>query len=106
MIRPEKAPTEALDEMRRAIDRIDAELLSALARRLSLCAEVAELKKTHGIPMMQPARVELVLDRRAATAPRYGLHPEFVRRLYMMIIEEACRLEDEIIEAPAQASGS
>src|SRR4029078_4050757 len=104
MSKPERAPGEALDEMRRAIDRIDAELLSTLARRLSLCAEVAELKRTHGIPMMQPARVELVLARRAAPAPRHGLRPEFVGRLYMLIIEEACRLEDEIIEAPEQAS--
>jgi para-aminobenzoate synthetase len=98
----ERSPDRALAELRRAIDDIDADLLAVLARRLGLCAEVAALKKANDIPMMQPARVELVLGRRAAEAPRYGLRSEFVRRLYGMIIEEACHLEDDIIDGRAQ----
>lgn len=93
-------PEEALDELRRAIDGVDADLLAALGRRLALCAEVAALKRAHGIPMMQPARVEQVKSRLAALAPQHGLRPPFVRGLYAAIIEEACALEDEIIDAP------
>src|SRR5689334_17011405 len=94
-----KSPTALLDELRGAIDRADADLLSALGRRLALCAEVAELKKAHDIPMMQPSRVEQVKTQRALVAPQYGLRPEFVLRLYAMIIDEACHLEDDIIDA-------
>jgi chorismate mutase len=93
-------PEEALDELRRAIDGVDAEILAGLGRRLSLCAEVAALKKAHAIPMMQPGRVEQVKQRLSALAPRHGLRPPFVRHLYTAIIDEACALEDDIIEAP------
>lgn len=99
MTEQEKSPIQSLDELRGAIDRVDADLLSALGHRLSLCAEVAELKKANNIPMMQPARVEQVKSQRAALAPQYGLRPEFVQRLYAMIIDEACHLEDDIIGA-------
>lgn len=95
-------PEETLVELRRAIDGVDGELLSALGRRLSLCAEIAALKKAHAIPMMQPARIEQVKARLAALAPEHGLRPIFVRRLYAAIIEEACALEDEIIDEPCE----
>ncbi|MFT3769052.1 MAG: chorismate mutase [Minicystis sp.] len=99
MTEQERSAAESLSELRRAIDAVDGDLLAALGRRLSLCAEVAAVKKAQGIPMMQPARVEEVKSRLAALAPAHGLRPQFVRRLYAAIIEEACHLEDEIIEA-------
>lgn len=95
----ERSPESSLRALRRAIDGVDTDLLSALGRRLSLCAEVARLKKAHAIPMMQPARVEQVKRHRAALAPQYGLRPEFVHRLYVMIIDEACQIEDRIMDA-------
>ena len=89
----------SLEEFRREIDQIDAILLDALGRRLGICAQVAHFKRANGIPMMQPSRVEAVKDRAAALAASHGLRPEFVRELYGLIIAEACRLEDDIIDA-------
>jgi chorismate mutase len=96
----------SLDDFRKEIDRIDAALLDALGRRLAICAEVAHFKRAQGIPMMQPSRVEAVKDRVAALAAAHGLRPEFVRELYGQIIAEACRLEDDIIDAPGVAPGA
>lgn len=87
----------SLEEFRKRIDQVDAELISAIGRRLAICNEVAHFKRANGIPMMQPARVEAVKERAAAAAPAHGLRPEFLRELYGLIIAEACRLEDDII---------
>ena len=50
------------------------------------------------IAMMQPKRVDEVKDRCAKLGADYGLDGDFVRSLYTVIIDEACRLEDIIID--------
>lgn len=101
--------TTGLDPFRERIDNIDRQITTLLADRLQVCAEVAAYKKQHAIPMMQPDRVEAVKDRCAALGASKGLRAEFVKELYGRIIDEACRLEDEIIgdgAAHGAASGN
>ena len=80
------------------INRLDAQLMDTLGQRLAVCEEVAHYKRAHGIPMMQPERVEEVKERCSALGAEKGLRPEFVRELYGQIIGEACILEDKIID--------
>jgi chorismate mutase len=54
--------------------------------------------------MMQPHRVEQVKTRSAETGLGYGLAPGFVRTLYGVIIDEACRRETSIIEGADAAA--
>lgn len=88
-----------LEPFRKQIDDLDSQITTLLAKRLEVCAAVAKYKKENSIPMMQPDRVEAVKDRCAALGASKGLRPDFVRTLYALVIEEACRLEDEIIAA-------
>lgn len=90
---------EALAGFRQEIDTLDEQLIDALSRRLALCSRVAELKREHGIPMMQPHRVDEVKRRCARLGAHKGLAEPFVYELYSLIIDHACRLEDEIIDA-------
>ena len=87
-----------LDEFRAQLNTIDENLITILSERYEICRAVADFKKEHDIPMMQPARVEEVKKRCAAIAESKNVNPEFVRNLYVLIIEEACRLEDDIID--------
>ena len=89
----------SLDDYRMQLDRIDNHLVELIARRLDVCRDVAQLKKVEGIQMMQPDRVELVKRRAASKARACGLDDTFVTNLYSLIIDEACRLEDVIIES-------
>jgi chorismate mutase-like protein len=89
--------TEGLAPFRHRLDEIDRQLTTLLAERFRVCAEVARYKKQHGIPMMQPDRVEAVKQRCAKLGAEKGLRPDFVRTLYSCIIQEACELEDAII---------
>ncbi|MCA1530860.1 chorismate mutase family protein [Bradyrhizobium yuanmingense] len=82
-----------LDRLRARLDNFDDELMRALSERFAICERIAEHKRKHGISIMQPARVEAVHARVATFAVESGLDARFVRRLYNLIIEEACSLE-------------
>lgn len=86
-----------LAELRKQLDQTDEELMNLLARRFRLCAEVAHDKIKTGTPMMQNSRVAQVKERAAAQAEAIGVSREFAINLYTLIIDEACRLEEEII---------
>lgn len=89
---------EILADMRRELDAMDDELVAVLTRRLHHCDRIAEIKREHGIPMMQPHRVELVKQRCSERAHKAGIDPQFVIDLYTRIIEETCRRETQIID--------
>ena len=88
---------DALQNLRADIAREDAQIVAHLARRLELVLEVANLKESSALPVMQPGQVATVLARVEMRANEVGLSAAFVRRIYESIIAEACRLEDERI---------
>lgn len=91
-------------EYRKQVDAIDEQLLELLGRRFEVCREVAGHKRDNDIPMMQADRVEAVKQRCAEIGERHGLASSFVQRLYGLIIDAACDLEDEIIGSEGGAT--
>jgi methylmalonyl-CoA epimerase len=89
----------ALAEFRERIDRVDEQLLSALAERTAICREVAERKREQGIPMMQPDRVAAVEARWAELAAERGLDEDFARSLARAVVAENCRIEGAMMSA-------
>jgi len=92
---------QILQALRDELDGLDRTLLEALRQRLDCCCRIGLHKRDHAIPMMQPHRIGVVQERAAAFAAERGMSPTFLRALYELIITETCRLEDEIIGAPA-----
>ncbi|MCY1021695.1 chorismate mutase [Pyxidicoccus sp. MSG2] len=89
---------DALQGFRQELDAIDEELVRTVARRLQLCDRIAGWKRENGIPMMQPHRIEHVKRRCTEMGAAQGLDSAFVESLYTLIIDEACRREERIIE--------
>jgi chorismate mutase len=89
-----------LNECRHRIDALDLQIVSLLGERFQICRVVAGYKRAHGIPMMQSGRVDQVKERVAAMAEENAIDPQLMREIYTLIIADACRLEDEIIDAP------
>ncbi|MFL5816588.1 MAG: chorismate mutase [Conexibacter sp.] len=89
----------ALASFRERIDRVDEQLLSALAERTAICREVAEHKREHGIPMMQPDRVAAVEARWAQLAAERRLDEDFARSLARAVVAENCRIEGAMMSA-------
>lgn len=93
-----------LDTFREQLDRLDDQIVELISQRLAVCENVARYKRAERIPMMQPHRVEIVKRRAADRARAKGVDERFITKLYTLMIDEACRLEDVIIESPAEVS--
>ncbi|MGP3926317.1 chorismate mutase family protein [Streptomyces sp. 8N616] len=92
---------DGLEALRDELDRIDQRLLGTIRERLDCCVRIAEYKREHDVPMMQPHRIGVVQARAAEFADQQGIDPAFLRNLYEIIIAETCRVETLVIDAPA-----
>ena len=97
---------EQLAKYRAELNTIDYQIIALLGQRYVICRNVARHKKEQRIPVMQHGRVNEVKDRCANLAITHNINPDFVRELYGLIIDEACRIEDAIINNPGTDSGS
>ncbi|WP_437441079.1 chorismate mutase [Rhodococcus pyridinivorans] len=100
---PSPQAAAELADLRAELDDIDRTLLDGIRARLEVCGRVAELKQRHGLDVMQPGRMEVVHRRAQDYAHRHGLSGDFVRSLYTLLIDEACRVEDRIVSGGATA---
>ena len=57
-----------IQELRREIDGIDAQLLPLFCQRMEIAAQVADYKKQNGLPIYVPGREREILDRVAGQA--------------------------------------
>ncbi|MDT0476285.1 chorismate mutase family protein [Streptomyces sp. DSM 41014] len=92
------AAAHDLDTLRDDLAQRDDQLLHLLRERLDICAQIARYKQEHGLPVMQPDRIAVAQERAAAFGAEHGVDQGFLRRLYDLLIEEACRVEEEIVD--------
>lgn len=81
-----------LDQLREAIDTVDAEILRLVAARVELVLSIAEFKRTRQMPVYDPDRERAVIDRLIGLAPT-NLDPQLVRSIFERIIDESRRVE-------------
>ena len=104
--------SSTLEDLRRAIDRVDEVRVRLLNERARCVCEVGRLKKEQGVEVYQPDREKEVLLHVRSIAAEGPLGAEAVARLFERIIDEARRLERRVIPGGAdpldasQASGS
>ena len=67
-----KSFDELLLPVRNDIDRIDKELLKLFTERMQCAERVAEIKRKAGIPVLNAAREQVILDRVKKEAGEYG----------------------------------
>jgi len=89
--------TDPLAPLRREIDAIDDQLVTLLASRLEVAHRVAAKKRELGIPVIIPERITAVIERCAALGAAAGLDPDYLRRVYHIIVDETCRVETELL---------
>jgi chorismate mutase len=94
-----------LEPFRRRLDEIDDEIAKLFGERLQICREVAVYKSEHGIPMMQPDRVNVVRERYLARGAEHDLPAQFSGDLFELLIGTTCRLEDELMDELATGNG-
>jgi chorismate mutase / prephenate dehydrogenase len=86
-----------LQEIRKNLDQLDKEMLSILAKRMNLIPKVAEFKRQNNIPRYQPEREKAVLESKRKLAEEMSLNPDLVEDIYKRIIQDAHRIEKDIM---------
>jgi chorismate mutase len=92
-----------LGPFRSRLDELDEQLARLLGERFAVCREIALYKRAYEIPMMQPQRVVEVRERYLARGAEVELPADFTAALFELLIGATCKMEDELIQAPAAA---
>ncbi|HYP97473.1 MAG TPA: chorismate mutase [Polyangiaceae bacterium] len=80
--RPTHGFTESLNEHRRELDAIDAQLVSLLAARYAVTRRIGALKAAHNVAAADPAREQAQLERLLALSGQLDLPADLTRAIY------------------------
>lgn len=82
-----------LAALRAEIEALDAELVTIIARRMTLVREVGRVKAANGIAILDPAREAAVVTRAGALARDAGLPEDDVRALFWRLMALSRRVQ-------------
>ncbi len=85
-----------LEELRTEIDKIDAELINILSRRMQLIDEIGQYKKDHNITILQLKRWSNIVQNRLKTGLDSGLQKEFLQKLLEIVHIESIQRQTDI----------
>ncbi|MGE5329711.1 MAG: chorismate mutase [Deltaproteobacteria bacterium] len=87
-----------LQDIRKYLDQFDTALRYILLQRMAIIPLVAEIKLKNNIPMFQPKREEEIFNALKEFSLDTGLKPELLTDMYKIIIKDAHRIENNIID--------
>jgi isochorismate pyruvate lyase len=93
----------SMADLRRAIDALDGELVSLLARRQRYIERAAQIKAVRGA-VRDEARVEEVVARVLARAKEENLSPAIAEAVWRTLIEASIAHEFAAFDAKTQAA--
>jgi len=82
-----------LDDLRKEVDKVDAELIRLLAKRLHLSTEIGREKKATGVEIHQKTREMTVLDQAKLLANSLGISEAFITDIYSLILSESRQVQ-------------
>lgn len=82
-----------LSEKRKQIDEIDDCILEKMKQRVRLIEEIGEYKRKVEVAVMQPRRVNEIMEKCRIFAEDNKLDADFLQKLYMLIIQYSCEKE-------------
>lgn len=99
IVRKEKGSRDfqdKLEELRSEIDKIDAELIQILSKRMELVDELGYYKKDNNITILQLKRWSNIVNDRLKTGMNSGIDKEFLQKLLEIVHNESIRRQTEI----------
>ncbi|MGA8295433.1 MAG: chorismate mutase [Acidimicrobiales bacterium] len=96
----------SVDELRRDLDAIDAEIVRLLAQRLSTVSEIASAKDRGALGVRDPEREREVLAQVERAAGQLGVSRELVRRVFGAILEDSVAFQKLLVAAPGDSAVS
>lgn len=80
-----------LADLRGQIDKIDMEIMLALAQRFAVTNQVGQLKAQYGLNSVDPVREQEKLQNLRRLAAEKGLNSDFVHSLFQHIFNEVVK---------------
>lgn len=86
---------DEIERVRDGIARIDREIVTLLAERVTLARRAGTLKRASGKPTLDPAREATVLREMVELGREHGLHSEDARDVFWSVIALCRRAQTE-----------
>lgn len=96
VIRGKDAPSESLALLRSDLNQCDNRIIELLNERMRLSREIGQLKKQHGMSVLQSDKYGELLQLAAEKAASNGLSVEFMTKIYQTIHEESVNQQLQI----------
>jgi chorismate mutase len=85
-----------LEELRSEVDKLDAELINILARRMGLIDEIGRYKLDHNITILQLKRWSNIVQDRLNAGLDSGLKQEFLQKLLEIVHNESIQRQADL----------
>jgi chorismate mutase len=92
---PSDAALAELNQIRAEIEQIDRSLIDLIAQRVRLARRIGAVKRSAGLPTLDPPREAAVVRRAGALAREAGLDDEDVRYIFWHLIGLSRRMQME-----------
>jgi chorismate mutase len=89
------SPAQELERIRAEIVRVDRAIVELIAERVALAREVGPVKRTLGMPTLDPPREAAIVRRASALARDAGLAEEDVRYVFWHLVGLCRRVQME-----------
>jgi chorismate mutase len=89
--------TNKLEGLRREIDKIDAELIDILARRMKIVEDIGQYKRDNNITILQLKRWSDIISDRLDIGVSMGLSREFLLKMLQLVHKESIQKQTEIM---------
>ncbi len=86
-----------LEQYRREIDKMDAELLDILGKRMQIIDEIGHYKKENNITILQICRWREMFEDRLNIGSKMGIDKNFLMRILELVHEESIKRQEEIM---------
>ena len=83
-----------LEQKRKDIDEVDAEILALLSRRAEIVRELSQIKLSAGLPIIDWSREAEVIERAGHNSG--SLRDDSANRIYRAILREARQIEMDL----------
>ncbi|HYJ92115.1 MAG TPA: chorismate mutase [Pyrinomonadaceae bacterium] len=87
-----------LEQKRKDIDQVDAEILALLSKRAEIVRELTQIKLTAGLPIIDWSREAEVIQRAGHNSG--SLRDDSANRIYRAILREARQIEMDLAKEP------
>jgi chorismate mutase len=88
-----------LNDFREKIDKIDENLVKLLAERFQVTYLVGVYKKENKLPIQDPEREKLQMEKFKKLAEANNMDPESIQKIFRTIIDEVLKNHKKLIQS-------